>query len=206
MDCARSYSVAHRAGLLPTELTGVWGWILLRSPHQGRGSPPAPAPTKQRPDWVHEDMDTEHCTPVDWCARSVLGSGRMMYHGFGGRGGLGRGGGFHDRWSGPVLCQWCPLPPVGGGQLGSVCAFGLGQGCSLLVRVACLPHCSPSQHPALVAWTSRPALTGSTFSPPHASHVGRGGGDEGKRSVETGTKVQGPAWLGVGWRGSAGGD
>ena len=49
MDGAGSYSVAHRAGLLPTELTGVWGWILLRSPHQGRGSPPAPAPTKQRP-------------------------------------------------------------------------------------------------------------------------------------------------------------
>ena len=36
-------------GLLPTELTGMWGWILLRSSHQGRGSPPAPAPTKQRP-------------------------------------------------------------------------------------------------------------------------------------------------------------
>ena len=49
MDGAGSYSVAHRAGLLPTELTGVWGWILLRSAHQGRGSPPAPAPTKQRP-------------------------------------------------------------------------------------------------------------------------------------------------------------
>ena len=49
MDGAGSYSVAHRAGLLPTELTGMWGWILLRSPHQGRGSPPGPAPTKQRP-------------------------------------------------------------------------------------------------------------------------------------------------------------
>ena len=49
MDGAGSYSVAHRAGLLPTELTGMWGWILLRSPHRGRGSPPAPAPTKQRP-------------------------------------------------------------------------------------------------------------------------------------------------------------
>ena len=49
MDGAGSYSVAHRAGLLPTELTGMWGWILLRSPHQGRGSPPAPAPRKQRP-------------------------------------------------------------------------------------------------------------------------------------------------------------
>ena len=46
---AGSYSVAHRAGLLPTELPGMWGWILLRSAHQGRGSPPAPAPTKQRP-------------------------------------------------------------------------------------------------------------------------------------------------------------
>ena len=32
MDGAGSYSVAHRAGLLPTELTGMWGWILLRSP------------------------------------------------------------------------------------------------------------------------------------------------------------------------------
>ena len=50
MDGAGSYSVAHRAGVLPTELTGMWGWILLRSPHQGRGSPPAPAPTKQRPE------------------------------------------------------------------------------------------------------------------------------------------------------------
>ena len=49
MDGAGSYSVAHRAGLLPTELTGMWGWILLRSPRQGRGSPPAPAPTEQRP-------------------------------------------------------------------------------------------------------------------------------------------------------------
>ena len=42
MDGAGSYSVAHRAGLLPTELTGMWGWILLRSPHQGTGSPPPP--------------------------------------------------------------------------------------------------------------------------------------------------------------------
>ena len=49
MDGAGSYPVAHRPGLLPTELTGMWGWILLRSPHQGRGSPPAPAPTQQRP-------------------------------------------------------------------------------------------------------------------------------------------------------------
>ena len=48
-DCAGSYSVAHRAGLLPTELTGMWGWILLRPPHQGRGSPPAPTPTKRKP-------------------------------------------------------------------------------------------------------------------------------------------------------------
>ena len=48
-DGAGSYSVAHKAGLLPTELTGMWGWILRRSPHRGRGSPPAPAPTKQRP-------------------------------------------------------------------------------------------------------------------------------------------------------------
>ena len=37
LDGAGSYSVAHRAGLLPTELTGMWGWILLRSPQRGRG-------------------------------------------------------------------------------------------------------------------------------------------------------------------------
>ena len=49
MDGAGSYSVAHGAGLLPIELTGMWGWILLRSPDQSRGSSPAPAPTKQRP-------------------------------------------------------------------------------------------------------------------------------------------------------------
>ena len=49
VDGAGSYSVARGAGLLPTELTGMWGWILLRSPHQGRGPPPGPAPTKQRP-------------------------------------------------------------------------------------------------------------------------------------------------------------
>ena len=40
VDGAGSYSVAHRVGLLPTELTGMWGWILVRPP-------PAPAPTKQ---------------------------------------------------------------------------------------------------------------------------------------------------------------
>ena len=49
MDGAGSYSVAHGAGLLPTELTGMWGRSLRRSPHQGRASIPAPAPTKQWP-------------------------------------------------------------------------------------------------------------------------------------------------------------
>ena len=48
MNGVGSCSVAHRAGLLPTELTGMWGWILLRSLHQGRGHP-QPSPTKQRP-------------------------------------------------------------------------------------------------------------------------------------------------------------
>ena len=42
VDGAGSYSVAHRAGLLPTELTGMWGWILLRSP--GQGVTPRPRP------------------------------------------------------------------------------------------------------------------------------------------------------------------
>ena len=59
---SRSYSVVHREGLLPTELTGMWGWILLRSPHQGRGSPPAPAPTKQRPG--RDPRLCLHCTLV----------------------------------------------------------------------------------------------------------------------------------------------
>ena len=59
MDCAGSYSVAHRAGLLPTELTFIWGWMLLRSPHQGRGSPPAPAPTKPDADRVNRDECAE---------------------------------------------------------------------------------------------------------------------------------------------------
>ena len=49
MDGAESYSVTHGAGLLPTELTGMWGWILLRPPHRGRGPAPAPASNKQRP-------------------------------------------------------------------------------------------------------------------------------------------------------------
>ena len=44
VDGAGSYSVAHRAGLLPTELTGMWGWILLRSPREGRGVTPSPRP------------------------------------------------------------------------------------------------------------------------------------------------------------------
>ena len=58
MDVAGSYSVAHRAGLLPTELTGMWGWILLRS--QGRGPPRAPAPTKQRPGHCLHRLPTAH--------------------------------------------------------------------------------------------------------------------------------------------------
>ena len=38
-----------RAGLLPTELTGMWGWILLRSPHQGRGCALPAAPRQFQP-------------------------------------------------------------------------------------------------------------------------------------------------------------
>ena len=70
VDGAGSYSVAHRAGLLPTELTGMWGWILLRYPHQGRGgSPPAPAPTKQRPAVPPPPL---HPVPVCHCLPCTL--------------------------------------------------------------------------------------------------------------------------------------
>ena len=60
MDGTGSFPVAHTVGLLPTELTGMWGWILLRSSHQGRGSPPAPAPTKQRPAWDNCPIPTQY--------------------------------------------------------------------------------------------------------------------------------------------------
>ena len=43
MDGAGSYSVAHRAGLLPTELTDMWGWILL-NPLTRAGGQPQPLP------------------------------------------------------------------------------------------------------------------------------------------------------------------
>ena len=66
MDGAGSYSVAHRAGLLPTELTGMWAWILLRSPHQGRGSPPVPAPNKQRPALELQFMRYTPSPPRTW--------------------------------------------------------------------------------------------------------------------------------------------
>ena len=52
MDGAGSYSVAHRAGLLPTELSGMWGWILLRSPHRGRRSPQPLPPRRKSLGWV----------------------------------------------------------------------------------------------------------------------------------------------------------
>ena len=70
VDVAGSYSVAHWAGLLPTELTGMWGWILLRSPHQGSGSPPAPAPTKQRPSRSAHRHDQTLC--VLWCRGNAV--------------------------------------------------------------------------------------------------------------------------------------
>ena len=54
MNGVGSYSVAHRAGLLPTELTDMWGWILLRSLHQGRGHPQPPPPLSKGldPSWL----------------------------------------------------------------------------------------------------------------------------------------------------------
>ena len=68
-----------RAGLLPTELTGMWGWILLRSPPQGRGSAPAPAPTQQRPveDWGPYRKDDPLCRPLWANARSLFWTGMM---------------------------------------------------------------------------------------------------------------------------------
>ena len=71
VDGAGAYSVAHRAGLLPTELTGMWGWILLRSPHQRKGSLPAPAPTKESP--VSDAPADEGGNPPDAAAQIKRG-------------------------------------------------------------------------------------------------------------------------------------
>ena len=70
MDGAGSYSVAHRAGLLPTELTGMWGWILLR-PHQGRGVTPSPRPHEAKA-WGHPPPLLLQCT-----ANGILPWGAM---------------------------------------------------------------------------------------------------------------------------------
>ena len=61
-------------GLLPTELTGMWGWILLRSPHRGRGSPPAAATTKQRPG-SHASLPALPSLPLAGCAPTGGGGG-----------------------------------------------------------------------------------------------------------------------------------
>ena len=83
MDGAGSYSVAHRAGLLPTEHeTGMCG-----CPHQGSGSPPAPAPTKQRPQvritsgcahHVHSLRSSWQSNPPDAEVQSALQSKRHL--------------------------------------------------------------------------------------------------------------------------------
>ena len=57
MDGAGSYSAARRAGLLPTELTGTWSWILLRSLTTAGDHPQPPPPLSeglplQRPFWL----------------------------------------------------------------------------------------------------------------------------------------------------------
>ena len=104
VDGAGSYSVAHTAGLLPTELTGMWGWILLRSPHQGRGSSPAPAPTKQR-------RAQDAWGGARWGPRQLMHVGGPFHvmHTPWSRDGRRVGKG---RWPSPPNPQpSCPLPP-----------------------------------------------------------------------------------------------
>ena len=64
MDGAGSYSIAHRTGLLPTELTGMWGWILLRSPHQGRGSPSPAQPLPLLSKGLPRPQQTNYWAPL----------------------------------------------------------------------------------------------------------------------------------------------
>ena len=62
MDGTGSYSVAHRAGLLPTEFPDWHVMDLTEIPSPGQGSAPAPAPTKQRPGFhcVHFWVGRDH--------------------------------------------------------------------------------------------------------------------------------------------------
>ena len=98
-------------GLLPTELTGMWGWILLRSPHWGRGSAPAPAPTEQRPDLGFRRFSTPPRQRY-WSAYALKGTERQdglgMQHNANGRGGRGGGGG-------PLHVVQSVLPSLWGG-------------------------------------------------------------------------------------------
>ena len=80
MDGAGSYSVAHRAGLLPTELTGMWGWILLRYPHEGRGGHPQPPPPQSKGLASSRPTQSQGRGPQGepWCAwgaRARVGAG-----------------------------------------------------------------------------------------------------------------------------------
>ena len=45
-------------------LTGMWGWILLRSPHQGRGHPQPPPPrSKGLVSSIHPTVLSRHVGP-----------------------------------------------------------------------------------------------------------------------------------------------
>ena len=113
-----SYSVAHRAGLLPTELTGMRGWILLRSPHQGRGSPPAPAPTKQRPPRRAAGARSCH-SPGDLAGKGTRG--QVV------RTAVAQARGEGHRWAARINGGWAEvsappsLPTPSGIILGAVC-------------------------------------------------------------------------------------
>ena len=58
VDGAGSYSVAHRAGLLPTELTGMWGWMCTSRALRRTSMLPPPVPRTRRVPWARPRAET----------------------------------------------------------------------------------------------------------------------------------------------------